>query len=919
MEPTLSHQTATGEFQRPQVNGTRPEERALNGSLADTMEEDTHQNHELEHGDDRHTLTLEEIYHSGLQTPLLQHLVTRLKALDSLVFIDDTVKTVDIRNDYLDALRPSYRYSYANEQTGHRVMGRVASFGFARCGMSALLLQDIQATEPRNRTDMSYYTPVFMFASSPTYPGLCERILTPIGYQIKETAESAYSKTLLTAVSKVANNSIYSLDTLGFIGRTFLPYVERPQATMVPLAVRTLLAMAHILGSGSGKVSYSTNLFETGFPERLTIHTPSHASVSPSFQVFTMRGYMTYCEGKDFTTTISPQLNPAAVNSRIMVTSDFVTSEAFPWLITHLCAGPGMLFYAVEPNHTVVSIDGRGVVSNYPYGTDGDLARLYNMFHLPGCGTLDIVVIDAPVSYEWPWKDGVIICGTTKPVEDPDHEGAILRVMVDEPEEVVGLSGLFPQFSDNYNMLVSDMIRANETLWNIIVTNWATREEIEIAIKMAAALAVVLQPQARVYGGVTNSYSALSCYPNAAAVACSSTLSSTEGSVWEQATYNDKQCLWMTRSVTLPLGQNTAVFTQWNKVIEQFTPDGPPVGRLPIQNPDYITLHHLEIYTPVTTSMFSPSGANLLTSLNRCVRMAQGLASVTDLLCYLANTSATSFCADRYGSVEKCREELEAMWPLQERFLDKLFGFELRDIVNRSAFFKQPRVSAGQLAAMPPLNCAQRVPLAIIDHFCGLRFGSDARLTLTERLSSEVEHVFFRGCGGNLLLDTMGLPAPRRAVMKDNWQLLLRWYADTMGSISRLAKGFNQTTIAAIYDNTQERPVLGFCYTYFSPSEINSYIVDSPIFPAQSTLDSVNATIDLSYVQNQSLPIMVGPDPSYEANFRVISLVESWNLVDGVPWAHPVIAAVSSVSAKDLMRELRLAKNLVRARDLFLD
>lgn len=866
--------------------------------------------------DDR-KLTLADIYNSGLHKPVVASVIQRLIGLDSILTIDQSISVIENSDSLLTSLRPSFPYSFSYDQPRGLRSQTTWPTQYARAAITALLVQDPQADVPHNKITQSFFYPVITVGTMLYQLPLISRNLSPISWEVRNVATSSFSKSLLTATSRYSNQTIYSPMITGIIGRMYLPYIMSPVTNYVPLLTRILLTIIHVMGPGTGEVSLSSSVFESGLPQQFTLHTVEPLCRLCKYTVHTYNAYVTdQLNQHIFSSALPPKLDVCATGARLLVTQQQVKSAWFPWLLLSISIGPQILFYETEPNRHHVEVLASGRVIPYQDGTYGDVLRLYNSFWLPGVSELDIVVIDATDTYEWPWINtrNLVHGGLYYPaVQDPQPTPNNPNVVVTR-----GIHQLFSMFMPDKLIEATTMLESLETLWNLCVTSWTTTAEIDTAIRFASLYATLYKPQSRIYAGADDSFSDVSYFTGPASI---NTMSNDQFPVaWEHhQEYDQHTCIQAIQSMTLPLGNCVYNYAIWNKQNATFHDRQSITGVLPVQNTDYISLDLMQAFEPTSTALFTSARYNIHTSVARTVNMSLGITSAVDFFSYLSTVTARTFCTDRFYDLSLAADQLAQLNKATDKLLGDIGGDAFRQLQDyRQMLRVRNNEDVYQFTPIPDIVPAQRVPYPMISHFCGVDFSRNGVQSLVPRSEGHLTFYDLRNQEGKPLLEGLAHSAPLRRNISEVPAALAAWYRDTICNIRT-----DNTTLAinefqAVIDSTSRNPLSGVAYTYFSAALQSTFSVHIPVFEVNQRTVDYTFIEDSRVLQNLSLPIILSAVTGGGQPMQILSIDDSWTLIGSNPWATPYIHPIVSATATSLKRELKLGRKMEESVELFL-
>lgn len=856
--------------------------------------------------------TLYNYYSEGPSIPIMPHLVNRLRGLDALAKIDAALTKVDMSAAYMFALRPTFPYSYGYKQRFSNRRLTTSALCYARTGLSSLLTVNKTYTSNSPLKGGSRGWPIFNVGVSPHVAEPHMRTLSPIGLEVFNLATSQFSKTLLTASSKVFTQSLYTPDVLSIFGEVFLPHVMQPVSNYTPILVRALLALIHILGSGSGNCSLSSSIFESSIPQFLTVSHSTNMSNRTRYCLHTWSAYKDmFKNGIPPQSTLPPTLAPEGSSARVLIPAALVTSPMLPWLLMLVSSGPQFFLYSKDVSTNTVDIGSKGkVTSPIPDAAKLDLHRLWNLFRFDGYRHIDVVIVGADRDYVWPHQNGVYVHGG----KGPNGTGGYGNTDVHD-----GIGTIFSSFNNNVDVQTSDLMLGLSTLWNHITTTYATEEEVTMAIKIAAAFALVYPVQPIVYSGCPKVFQSYTSYYQPSSENCYTTDSAEVQSTWDTVELSSQVNNAMVLGMTLPFGQPTVSSAQWFNNIDKADISIFKVGNLPLQNLDYLSLDMMEFYAPTTGQLYDIRSDNLILSAHRTVNLGIGYTALADFFAYLASVPAQSFYHDRMVNSPISKQAYSVYERFIERFIDDFVGWDRCDLFNLDTLLNAKRL--GGLAPSPiPWHCSlQRCPLPIIMHYTGLHFGQEHIKVRDVAGVEGLQQVVMRNDQGRILVDALGTAAPSKLAVKLDWSRLSAWYSDTTCAIPLSGRVMEIINYAAIWDPTQEKRVTGFVYTYFSPNFLSSFNASEPIFNTSINLTTPYDDTSQVVIQNLSMPQMLSFDPYYESTFYVISADNEWIPTSGPAWKVPYLENVVKRSGRRLLAELRIASNNGSGDRTFLD
>lgn len=908
----------------PVAQQTAPSQSQQNGGCdranqQQHMQEDSYIEEQPFEEEQDNRLTLERIYNTGLSRPIVSNIASRILGLDSILHIEDTYNEADHTLSYLIALRPSVSYVYSMTPVFIRRQQESMPVHYARSGLSSLLVNDVQGGVGSS-LDTSPRFPVFTVAATSAQPPATARTLTPIGYEIYSVATSSFSKSLLSATSKLVTQSIYKPSITDAVGRMFLNHIMSPATCFAPVLTRILLMFMHIFGTGSGKASLSSSLFESGLPSSFTLHTVDELTVKPVYRIYTFDAFAKLVlKGQFYTSSQDSKQFPTTTGCKLMVTREMVTAPWFPYLLICITHGPQILFYHTDPSDVLVSIYSDYSVHPYASQDHGDILRLYNMFRLPGHSRVDIVVYDADAGYTWP----LLPDGQNEVVAGGLFHDGTGALGYDNPnqQELKGISALSRVFHDDAVLQSNDILSALESLWNVACSNWASQEDVNLAIKMASIYGKVHEPQSRIYTPPPSQYNNLCCYTSSLASCCFTSVPNTNVTRWESSTPVQVQ-MWeyYVSSMTLPLGYVATNMGEWSKTDAHVYDFGAICGLLPLQNVDHISMCLLQMYEPSTQSAYVPFRHSLLNSVARASAFATNISAAVDFLMYLSCVPSQVLCLDRNVDMELTRTSVKQYGALVDPLLRHIGGDYLANLVQFDRYMVKSQIAtAASIFKFPYTIPAQRNPLPIIMHAVGANFSNDAIAKLTARTPQDLSIRTLQDCNGQQLFYSTQIAAPRRSEISDHPEVLTRWYDDTMCTIPYAINRLSICSVQGIWNPITQKPLTGLGYTYYSPSLIATFSRSEPIFTIDETLLQGMTPFDLGDIQNLSLPALLESRVGVSSGISLVSLDGNWMHNMPKKWDAPSISLFHQQSPAILKMELRLANQFLSSSSLFLD
>lgn len=839
----------------------------------------------------------------GLRNPLLQHIANRLKGLRLIDAIypnevDDLTPAAII-----DAIRPSYSFTYTETRSRTRSTGALDYLGYARSGLSGFVTVDRDSASALKTSEQLYCIPcfqVFPRRHTQRYP----RSLTPTALNARDISGENFSKALLTAFSNSYPTITAKTSILGPMLARFTRYLYEPSTSSVGFLVKTLLLACHIFGTGSGNCSISHSTYLRGIPDQFKVSRSINVCREVRLHFYNPDTYLKELSkgspsGVALPSDTVSEMGPSSAT--VFINPNWLDRSWFHIFVMVIARGPIVMLQHPSTDQICCRIADSGDVLNYSFqgGPVPDLLALYNAFRYEGYSDIHLVLLTPADKRKWTFSDGN--------ERDLDYDGT--------PHLA---TDFFPLFANGAIWDLRAVLGWFQELWNVLISQFVTPEEITTAITFAATAAVVYRPQSVIataepkvnglsWGRPASSYFSLTSEGHY--WACT----------WDQRSASQKDSVVFCASCSLPWGQTTTSRVGWTASGDTFLDAQRTNVAIPSVDTDFISLRSMEVFSTTNTSLLHPKRWSFFSSLRAAVDLAHNYAAVNDFFAYICGVSFFACTPFRHARNYNVGEMLHPWWKLKvsfaERFLDDQFGWYMqpenammkdRDNVDEIAFTAVPSVTV------------QRMPLPMLNHFIGMNLTRENLFSSALEAIEPSKYLTLYNSDNDPIFDKLSISAPTVTEFKETPHLLANWYRLSTGLIAYSNKETSNIKFTALWYPDYQYPLTGFTYTYLPPSMVMTYLTSMPTFIVGEPVSKSISWEDKEYIMNLSLPPLLHPYPTSFTRTAVISLDIDWDPASGPIWLSGAIRNTISSAGRRLLMEHKISSRARNAASLFL-
>lgn len=822
----------------------------------------------------------------GMQVPLVRSMYDRVVMLTNrdsdYVMSDGQAVSPD---DATEALRPTIRVR-ANYSFPSFYMSAPPSFQLYMRGGVSGLATELFTQNYEDRKFMLSSCPLFILREE-RYLFSTPRVLTPTGDQVLTMAQAEFSRALLTATSNNIPRPQSNLMKLYPLTAPYLDIMVAQRTSAVSILVRILITFIHILGSGSAKVSYASDMY-----------------VPEIFHGYTNWGYMagTYLSNAKVTLIPGTDVfsNPLQYADNILTkrTSDTGIIYAYKgWLqatwftVLMYCLIPCPYVFiqkAINQYMELVQVDAFGGTTRFTENS-GAVTPMQMSFKYGGLSNLYIILLDAT------HEDIQLTDGT----------------MISSRVSSTDFSNVFPYFKASVGFPADFFLQAFSDAWSYVVTSCSNAEEVDHAMRIVAPFAtayfpmgtMVVPTQFRPDLQINNSARALGF--------CSKQTSSDKASIWDSGSNEISNNVGS--SLSLACGRQTfsrywiAKTTTSSKLESNVLND--VVGTIPTIDTTAFNLRVAEMFSQTIPGLKVPPTLSLLTTVRRTIRFSQGLAAFMDLSFWILSYPM-SCLAPKRELTDYTRDLNNAREAMLEKFAqcDTTGAMAFAISVPYYSSFGQAPYYPSEAHQFTALAVAQRLPYPMIQYYMGLKTDAFPSAEYYVSLRGGISPCLYHDGSGIVTFNRPGYVGPTVEQAISQNQVYEDWYWLTNFSFDFSTRSCSASAVAALFDPTSQHPILPFVQNTLGACYFGYCLHAAPNLSSVIPLGHNDSIRNLPLI-NFSMPPMRSLLFRSRDAAAIMATTDSWLPISGPQWPQSHTLVVPRDYTVRLIREHNLAKD----------